>query len=81
VTYFPVLSLYSLAWVLFVLSMAGMSSAWLFFRRPGQKFWVAHPIWRAREALKPVGVWLWWISYPLGIAAAVLLMNDVIRGL
>jgi len=33
--------------------------AWLYFRQPGQKFWVIAPIWRASQFLSPAGVALW----------------------
>jgi len=44
---------------LFLAGVAQAISAWLFFRHPGQKFWVVAPIWRASEFLSPVGVALW----------------------
>lgn len=39
--------------------------AWLFFRLPGQKFWVVAPIWRAGQFLSPTGVALWVSSVTL----------------
>lgn len=77
-TYFAAIPLHTLAWSLFVIAFAGMGFAWVFCRQPGQRLMVFLPIWRAREALTPLGVWLWWGFYPLGLVAAVLLIIDIL---
>lgn len=49
----------TLGWSLFLAGCLQFLSAWLFFRLPGQKFWVVAPIWRAGQFLSPPGVALW----------------------
>jgi hypothetical protein len=49
----------TLGWTLFFAGALQFLAAWLFFRHPGQKFWVIAPIWRAAQFLSPLGVSLW----------------------
>ena len=49
----------ALGWSLFLAGFLQFLSAWLFFRHPGQKFFVVAPIWRAGQFLSPAGVSLW----------------------
>ncbi len=49
----------TLGWSLFLVGVLQFLAAWLFFRHPGQRFWVIAPIWRAGQFLLPAGVALW----------------------
>lgn len=78
-TYFPVISNQTLAWALLFAALICHLVGWVFFRVPGQRLMVIHPIWRVREALRPAGVWLVWISFAAGVVAAVVLLLDIAR--
>lgn len=49
----------TLGWSLFLAGTLQFLAGWVFFRQPGQKFWVIAPIWRAGQFLLPAGVALW----------------------
>lgn len=44
---------------LIVLGLVLSLVSWIGFRRPGQRFWFAGPVWRASRYLRPAGAALW----------------------
>ncbi|QYJ75786.1 hypothetical protein [Shewanella sp. FJAT-52076] len=65
-----------LIWFGVGLSLAG----WLWYRHPGQSFWVMAPVWRAAEFLRPVGVWLWRVGTAIGLVGVIWLLGDKLIG-
>lgn len=49
----------SLQIAFFLAGVGQFLAGWLFFRHPGQRFWVIAPVWRASDYLLPAGVALW----------------------